>query len=1260
MRTAYLYLLICISTLFTGGSWAQEVLSGYKFIENKGQWHENAEYRVDLQAGFLYLENNRLTFDMLDAETFDKYVRAHHDKSFKRDFTELDWHAYNVEFIGANPNPSFQKQLETPEYFNYFVGSDRSKWASEVKGFHRIKYENLYDQIDLQFYSKIFNLKYDFIVRPGGDPSVISMEYNGVDNISIKNDRLHIETSVNHIIEDKPYAYQVVSGKKVEVECHYVLQNNELTFSFPNGYDSGLDLVIDPTLMFSTYSGSYSNNFGYSATFDSKGFLYSGSSAFGTLYPTTAGAYSTAFNGGIADIAISKFDTTGTFLIYSTFIGGSSDELPHSLIVNKFDELFVLGTTSSSDYPYTVGCYDSSFAGGTPNNLLNGLGVNYVNGSDITVSHLSSDGATLMGSTYLGGSQNDGLNSTSDVANLNLLRYNYADEIRGEIDIDENNNVYVVSCTRSPDFPIVGNTVQQSYGGGEIDGCLIKLDNALENIIWSTFIGGSEHDAAYSLAFDDSLDVYITGGTNSDSLFTSSTALQDTFSGGRADGYIAHISKDGQSIINATYFGSPTYDQNYFVELDHFNNVYVLGQSEIQDSTFIHNVLWSVPGSGQFVSKMTPQLDSLIYSTVFGSGSGINISPTAFLVDLCSKMYLAGWGGNVNNLSSLDNNAGNTNGMPITADAFQSTTDGSDFYVMVLEDDGSNIVYGSYFGGPSAAEHVDGGTSRFDRKGKVYQAMCAGCGGFSDMPIEPANAVSDSNFNSCNLGVFKMDFNLPAVVADFEAPSPGCAPYTTTITNLSLSQNYTSYEWYFGDGNTSTQETPTHTYQSSGTYTITLIVQDTATCNFGDTIFKDVTVLGDTTYSLADITMCPGGLEQIGLDPIQDTGFTYVWTPSDSLSANDITNPFAFPDVTTTYTLLISNGICTDTINQTVIVHQQTLQTSPDTILCTDTSIIDLWANTGNSSSNYVWSSSNQFLDTLNDNVQDNDITVSPSQSTTYYIQAEIDGCIVEDSVSITILSGNVSITPDSIICLGEDTIALSIGSNSSATLSYDWSPASEIIGSDTTQTILVSPSQTQNYQCTVISSDGCIFNLSTLVTVDTTNQMTFTASASHDTVYSGTNVSFNASPSGYLYEWTPENLFDINNQPDANTIIYESTVVYVTISGGACTQTLEVPVHVRDMVCGPPNVFIPNAFTPNGDGNNDILLVRGNNLTNILFRIFDRWGELVFETTDQSIGWDAKFKGRDVDPAVYDYYLEVDCLGGETYFEKGNVTVIR
>ncbi|MDB4534461.1 PKD domain-containing protein, partial [Vicingaceae bacterium] len=1066
--------LIVLSLIVTKLSYAGD---GVKFIENKGQWNKNAFFKAEIKGGSIYLEKNKLTFDLFDAKTFNRYIKSHHQKSNNKSFDRLNWHAYNVEFVNGNLDPLMKGKYIASEYYNYFLGNDKSKWASKAKAYYQVNYENIYDGISLNIYSAD-DLKYDLIVEPNANIKDIELKYNGIEEMSLKKGQIHIKTSVNKIIEEKPYAYQFIDGKKQKVECNYTLKNNIIGYEFPNGYDKSKKLIIDPTLMFSVYSGSISNNFGYTATSDSKGFLYSGSSAFGASYPTTTGAYSEVFSGGTVDIAISKFDTTGSFLIYSTYIGGASNELPHSLIVNSFDELFILGTTSSFNYPTTINAYDTTFNGGVPNDLSNGLGVNYINGSDIIVSHLSTEGDSLLASTYIGGSQNDGLNSTAAMNSpLNVLKYNYADEVRGEIDIDKNNNVYIVSSTRSnTDFPIEGNSFQQSYGGGAIDACIIKLDNSLNNIIWSSYLGGEKHDAGYSLSIDSNDDIYLTGGTESLSFPITNNVLSSTFNGGRADGFITHISKDGQQIINSTYFGSSSYDQNYFVELDRLDNVYLFGQTEITDSTFIKNVIWSEPGSGQFISKITPELDSLVYSTVFGSGNGINISPTAFLVDLCSKIYLTGWGGGPNTSSFItNNNAGNTVGMNITSDGQDTTTNGNDFYIMVLEDDASDIYYGSYFGGDSSSEHVDGGTSRFDRKGKVYQAMCAGCGGNSDMTIKPStfdHELDTNNSGSCNLGVFKMDFGLPVVVADFVTPPIGCAPFTYTFNNTSLIQSNTNYFWDFGDGNTSTSSNPSHTYTQSGTYTITLVINDNATCNLADSIQKSIIILGDTSYNITDVSMCLGETEQIGILPTPSPSITYSWSPTSYLSDSTISNPFTTPDSTIIYTLLISNGVCTDTIIQNAYINNPILEITNDTTLCNNESI-NITANSFGSSNYFVWSTNNQFTDTLNSDPTDSTIFVSPVNNSVYFVISTFNNCSTIDSVIVNYAGYATNLLNDT-ICEG-NSIPISITIQPSQTIIHSWTPLSSIISGANTDSPIVNPNITTTFIDSTENSFGCI-----------------------------------------------------------------------------------------------------------------------------------------------------------------------------------------
>ena len=167
------------------------------------------------------------------------------------------------------------------------------------------------------------------------------------------------------------------------------------------------------------------------------------------------------------DVVLSKYDTTGTFMVYSTYLGGSGDEVPHSLIVYD-EELFVMGTTGSADFPTSEGAFDNTFNGGQAL-AVNGVGINYTNGCDIFISRLNAEGTELLSSTFIGGTDNDGFNSSA------TLRYNYADQMRGEIDIDTDGNCYIASSTFSSDFPIVNSLIQPAINGGQ-DGVIVKLN----------------------------------------------------------------------------------------------------------------------------------------------------------------------------------------------------------------------------------------------------------------------------------------------------------------------------------------------------------------------------------------------------------------------------------------------------------------------------------------------------------------------------------------------------------------------------------------------------------------------------------------------------------------------------------------------------------------------------------------------------------------------------------------------------------------
>lgn len=1162
------------------------------FKENKNQFDASVLFKAELPNSNIFLCADNFTF--LVADTADM-TRLRHDLHRYYEYKPqidptIHLHAFRVSFQNISANCKTLKLDEQPEYYNYYLGNDSRKWASGVKAYAEIAYQQIYSGIDLHVASENASLKYYFKVKPNASIQQIKMRYEGVDALSINNDALVIKTSVGDVVDSKPYAFQMINGIRKDVPCFFSLQGHDVSFSFPSGYDKTRELIIDPTLIFSTFSGSTADNFGYSATYDSKGEVYAAGSVFQFgQFPVTLGALQTTWAGGVGysnpgnasgtgtDIAITKYDSAGTQRIYSTYLGGRGDDLPHSLVVNQNDELFVFGTTASNNFPVTANAYDTTFNGGINPGVFGGLAVHYSTGSDIIISRLKADGTALIASTYLGGSGNDGLTYPE----YSGLHYNYADEVRGEIDIDKNNNVYIATCTRSTDFPTTAGAYQ-TINKGLMDGVIVKLDNNLSQLIWSTYIGGNDDDAIYSVALDANDDLYVAGGTQSTTFPVTTGVIQNVNHGGRADGFISHISKNGNLILHSTFYGSTVYDQIYFVETSKAGNVYVLGQTEARGNTFIYNAAYNKPSSGQFISKMKPELDSLIWSTAFGRGDSTpDISPTAFLVDVCNKMYVSGWG-SYPLVGAVNEPHLTTAGLDITPNAYQSTTDGKDFYVMVLEDDASAISYATYFGSPNAEEHVDGGTSRFDRKGIMYQSVCAGCGGVSSFPTT-AGAVSQTNGSyNCNNAVFKFDLELPLVAADFTPPPVVCGvPFAATFINSSKVFISSQYEWYFGDGGTSQQKNPTHTYTQAGTYNVQLVVKDATACNYSDTIVRQIIILQSSAAdTIPSLTTCMGQSVQIGLPLSADTFTSYSWTPISNLSDNTTPRPFANPLINTTYRLLVTNGLCTDTFYQTV-----------------------------------------------------------------------------------NVFSDSVKASGSNILCAGDTLMLHATGLNTTQTYTYTWQPASQIYSGGNSANPLAGPSQNTTFIVTATNTQyGCVYIDSISVNI-ASSLPNVNAVALPDTIVFGDSSQLNVTLSG--------NVVAINWQPDvtlsetgiANPIAFptQTNSYYVTVAdSNGCSKRDSVKVIVLKKPCAESNLFIPNAFSPNGDGKNDVLYVRGNYISKIYFAVYDRWGQRVFESRDYNKGWDGIFKGKKLDPAVFGYYLEGECEGGDQFFKKGNVTLLK
>ncbi|MEX0814030.1 MAG: PKD domain-containing protein [Chitinophagales bacterium] len=833
-----------------------------QFIPNKGQWDERVLYKVPMNNGSIYLENKALTFQHFDSDDLNE-VFGHAAKNGNKQ-PELKTHAYRMNFKNAQATlPEAQYPFE--HYYNYFRGNDPGKWAANVSSYQQTVYKELYSGIDLElFQGESSYFKYQFRLEPGADHSAIAIEYEGLDSIWIKGKDLHYRSSLFEIRETNLLAYQEIAGERMEVSCRFYLQGNTLKFEIGSEYNPDYELVIDPDIIFSTYTGSFSDNFGFTATYDSAGSLYAGGIVFGANYPTTTGAFQENFS-GVVDVGISKFTSDGSALIYSTYLGGVDTELPSSLVVNSNNELIVMGSTGSIDFPTSLDAFDRIFNGGSAVSFPNN-GAVFSDGTDIFVTKFNADGSALLGSTYIGGTDNDGINDNATA----LMQYNYGDQFRGEVIVDDQGNIYVASSTNSSNFPVTGGVFQPVAQGGQ-DACVFQLSPDLDAMVWSSYLGGSQNDAAYAMALDDAGNLYVCGGTNSFNFPVGQNGLNTTFNGS-VDGFIVRINQAGDNIISGTFFGTVAYDQSYFIDLDIDRNVYILGQTEgVMNST---PGIFNNPNSGLFLAGLNEELDSLRLQTTIGIGNNLPlISPTAFLVDdVCKSIYISGWGGD--RLGS-----GSIAGLPLTTDAFQSTTDGDDFYLMVLSENARTLEYATYMGGNISEEHVDGGTSRFDKSGTVYQAVCGGCGGNSDFPTTPGVVSNINRSSNCNLAAFKFNINFLESEVNINTQD-GCVPLDVQLELDNPNADY--IYWNLGDS-TIIEDTSivNHTYTQAGVFQIMLVSIDSTTCSntvFIDTVITQVVAIDDSVFAgfnFSTISNCDSMIVDFTNTSIDGNSFTW-------------------------------------------------------------------------------------------------------------------------------------------------------------------------------------------------------------------------------------------------------------------------------------------------------------------------------------------------------------------------------------------------
>ena len=1219
-----------------------------KFLENNGQWPSHVSFKASMSNADIWITDSGIWINSWDPAASERV----HERN--TDHFSINAHALFLAFKGADFKHAVGSGTPFQEQYHYFYGAHQ---GSHVRAWPAIRIKNLYSGVDLEMFEFQGKVKYNIICDKPGKLAQIAWRYWGANAISLSNNSLSIATNLGNMEENLPKVFGLVNQEEIPLQANYKENNGWIGINIPENQLQRRfkKIVIDPVLVFSTFSGSRADNFGCSGTYDELGNAYAGGTVFNAGLPVTPGAYQIQFGGGQSeslgyggsrDAAILKFSPNGSTLLYCTYLGGENNEQPHSMVVDQAGNLFVMGSTKSKSFPVTTAGYQKTHRG------------DY----DFFISKLSKDGSSLLASTYLGGSGMDavGANRAVDPIDDYPLLYNYADEFRGEI-ITDDTSVFVSGFTYSTDFPKSSNS---NWFGGKEDGVLFSFNNTLSQLKWSQIVGSTGYDAFYGVTLGKHSDLYASGGTSSTDLPSMLAGIfKNSYQGGIADGMALRFNKNTGKAIAGLHVGTPLYEQAYFAQTDNSGNPFFYGQTE---GVFpIINAKYNQPGKGQFIVRYDTGLNTLTMSTTFGANSNQpNISPSAFLVDRCERIFVSGWGGATNNYltdntsgdSKKHRNTGNTNNLPVTPDAAQKVTDGSDFYVAVFSKNMNALAYATFFGGISngskdAEEHVDGGTSRFDKKGIIYQSVCAGCGRNGLFPTTPGAYSRSMNSNNCNNAIFKIDFE-----------NLNKKPFTKDTFVQVIATQPISFTLRAADPDP---------YD-------TLLIRAFRVKKGG--------MLGSDT---AAVTVNRG----IGTASIQ-----FKWnTTCNSYSAD-----------TVVYRIMVYDRGCpsADTAWATVKI----LVTPPPVVVPPDAVCVSLDRNTG--TIKVSWKSTTQpqaffkyfllvrtnpdnssvVLDTIrNSNVGEfTDVTtVNPSSNNYCYRLQGFNICntLVDSKTAfctVSELNNPIASTPVKFATVDFDKLVRVAWETSKEPDFKEYEIYRYPRGGSkgTVPYIITTDTTIQDSALNVDENSFCY----TVLVVDKCGHISKPGGEACNVVLSGTATGrpqyhFDLTWQDYLTwingvdYWTIERQFGTNPWSvipssgkvrmtrDANLDFDWGGYWYRVTANGFSPDPSKKPYSSQSnwiYLFQPPELWVPNAFTRNDDNLNDVwgtvpVFVRSYHM-----RVYDRWGQKIWESNNKKQQWDGKIDGNDAPDGVYAWYVVFDGWDDKTYRTKGTVTVLH
>jgi hypothetical protein len=598
--------------------------------------------------------------------------------------------AFRLSFDGANPSPQVSGQQALGSRSNYFIGRDPRSWHADVPQYGQVQVRGLYPGVDLVYHGAGGGkqLEFDLVVNPGADPSSIRLSWQGLQSVQLDSrNNLLLRTAGGTVTQQAPVLYQELNGQRQPVSGQHTLLGGGRVGFQVGSYDHTRPLVIDPSVLYSTYLGGSGDDYATGLAVDAAGDAYVVGNTSSPDFPTTMGAYQTS----PAPLFVTKLNSAGTALVYSTFFGSSTIRTTSAaagIAINASGEAYLIGSTSATDFPVTQGAYQT---------------VNDTRSTAAFVARLSRMGDQLLYGTYLGHGPTHG----------------------AAVAVDAGGSAYVTGDTapllagQSPNFPTTAGAFQTAWGGGT-DAFVTKLTPDGSGLAYSSYLGGSNTDYGHGITLDDAGEAFVTGGTTSPDFPTTPGAFETD----RGQGFVVKVNAGGTALLYSTRLGghlNPLQPQEHgnAIAVDRSGFAYVAGQTASRDFPTTPGALQPGPGGGAqdwdaFVAKLNPGGTGLAYGTYLGGGRPDYAYGIA--VDAAGTATVVG--------STSSNNFPTHNPLFGYSDTPENA---GDAFIAQLTPDGSALSFGTYLGGtqpiPPYPVKSDGAIAvALDAAGNVYVA----------------------------------------------------------------------------------------------------------------------------------------------------------------------------------------------------------------------------------------------------------------------------------------------------------------------------------------------------------------------------------------------------------------------------------------------------------------------------------------------------------------------------------------------------------